>query len=89
MTDRHNINRLRDGADFPAPTDATAGDLGRVVEQLAELAPELLASVVVEQLRVEQYRRTAEYARWIATAAEDLAASLESWMNGPFGEAQQ
>lgn len=85
---RHNIQALNDGADFPAPFDASAGDLGRVVEKLAALAPELTAPVVTEELRLAQYRRTAEFGRWIVEAADDLAKALEAHLDRQRGNAK-
>lgn len=81
MPDRHNIAALNDGAGFPAPFDASATDLGRVIERLSGLAPELTAPVVTEELRLAQYLRTAEFGRWITEAAEDLAKALERELN--------
>ena len=82
MTDHHNIESAPDWDGIPAPTDATAADLGRVVERLGALAMELSAPVVTEELRLIQYRRAAEYARWITAAGDDLANALTRWTTG-------
>lgn len=78
---RHNIQALNDGGDFPAPFDASAGDLGRVIEKLATLAPELTAPVVTEELRLAQYRRVSAFGAWLAEAAEDLEKALTTELN--------
>ncbi|MGW6979640.1 hypothetical protein ACWGE1_09350 [Streptomyces sp. NPDC054932] len=74
--DRHNLHRVPDGAALPFPGDATALDLAAVIAVLGALAPELAAPSAPDQLRLAQYARTAELGRWIAAAADDLAAGL-------------
>ncbi|MEU2571767.1 MULTISPECIES: hypothetical protein [Streptomyces] len=82
MSDRHNIAALPDGGQLPDSSAASAGDLGRVIGVLASLAPELAAPVVVEELRLAQYERAAELARWVAEAADDLARALRGHQGG-------
>ncbi|MEV7442013.1 hypothetical protein AB0O22_12775 [Streptomyces sp. NPDC091204] len=86
--DRHNIHRVPDGAPLPFPGDATALDVARVIPVLAALAPELSAPDAPGQLRLAQYARAAELGRWIAAAADDLAAALAAHLDGPHGPDQ-
>jgi hypothetical protein len=86
--DRHNIAALNDGADFPPPFDATATDLGRVIKALANIRHDLIAPVVTEELRLAQYRRAAEFGRWIVDAADDLAAALQTELDRRNGDAK-
>ncbi|MFJ3176318.1 hypothetical protein ACIPJK_36885 [Streptomyces roseus] len=74
--DRHHLHRLSDGAALPFPGDATALDVAAVIPVLAALGPELAMPDAPAQLRLAQYARTAELGRWIAAAADDLAAGL-------------
>jgi len=81
VSDRHNID-MNDGAGFPAyPAHASAGQLGQVIGALAALAPELNAPVVVEELRLAQYRRAVKLAEWVVAAGDDLAQALQAEMD--------
>lgn len=74
MTNRHNI---ADGGDMPFADDASSVDLGRVLEALGALAPELTAPLVIEDLRLAQYQRARSIAQWVTDATDSLIESLE------------
>lgn len=74
--DRHNVEALNDGGDFPASCDASSTDLGRVIDRMASLAEELKAPVVTEELRLSQYRRAAVFGAWLTETADSLEESL-------------
>ncbi|MEV7156955.1 hypothetical protein AB0N77_20380 [Streptomyces misionensis] len=69
---RHNIEDPF--SDFPAPCDASAVDLGHVIDRMPALARELTKPAASYELRLAQYRRTAEIGHWITAAATSLMA---------------
>jgi hypothetical protein len=83
---RHNITS-RDGADMPFADDASATDLGRVLEMLGAIGPELTADVVTEELRLAQYQRARALARWVIGASSSLIEGLEGEIKSRGGNA--
>ncbi|GLW00308.1 hypothetical protein [Streptomyces lavendulae] len=72
---------IRDGEDLPDPSTVSAGELGRILHDLAGLADELAAPVLTEELRLAQYRRVVNLGEWITKAADSLHYDLDRQVN--------
>ncbi|MEU3402630.1 hypothetical protein ABZ766_01525 [Streptomyces sp. NPDC006670] len=72
---------IRDGEDLPNPSTVSAGELGRILHDLASVADELTAPVLTEELRLAQYRRVANLGEWITKAADSLHYDLDRQVN--------
>ncbi|MFF4370438.1 hypothetical protein [Streptomyces sp. NPDC001594] len=72
---------IRDGEDLPDPTTVSAGELGRILRDLAGIADELIVPVLTEELRLAQYRRVANLGEWITKTADSLHYDLDRQVN--------